>query len=95
MRSDLPPSREELARIQADLLERLASAKANYLTAKAEATKLLQIEQDIGRDHVDGRTASLNALHMQRHATERYMQALTAFNEFVLDYKLPKDLPNK
>ena len=86
------PSPLELARIEAGLLDRLAAAKARYLTAKAEAKKLLEIQNDVGLANADGRTACLNALHIERHATERYMEALSAFNEFVLDYKLPKDL---
>ena len=58
--------------------------------------RLYEIGEDVGGlNHPDGRAAILNATLIESHALQRYAAALKAFNEFVLDYKIPRGLPDE
>ena len=95
MRADLPPSpsAEELARIESQLHQRLRETQEAYKAAKSEADRLYAVKDDVGGfTHPDGRSAVLSATRRENIARSAYMAALKAFNDFVLDYKLPKDL---
>ena len=92
---DKPPTREELERIESSLHAQLASASAAYRRAKSEARELHQIARDLGLNQPDGNLALRNAVRREREALTRYAEILKVFNDFVLRYRLPRDLPGK
>ena len=96
MRPDSPHSREELAALEAKLHEDLRLTEQAYQEAKDEAARLRNISGDLGAiTHPDGTAAMLHSIRMENRALSNYCAALKAFNEFVLDYKLPRDLPDR
>jgi len=87
----LPP--EDLATIERRLHAEVANTKAAYQKAKDEADKLRAIAVDLGPGISDGRVALENAIRIERFALSRYTRAIEGFSRFVLDNKLPRDLP--
>jgi hypothetical protein len=83
------PSPAEQRRINEELLERVAHARAAFEKAKAASAELTTIRADLGANHSDGTRASLNALHIQQIATLAYANAIKALSEFTLNQKLP------
>lgn len=83
---------EELLRIEAKLHTELADARAAFERAKAEAARLYQVSCDFGLNDSDGRAAMLNATSIERQSLKRFSVALQRFNDFVLNYKIPRDL---
>jgi hypothetical protein len=92
MHTYIPPTEEELTRIEAQLLDRMANAEADYQHARAEVARLSGITADIGLNHFNGRAALPGAACVEREAAERYKAALHRYNYFVSNFKIPRDL---
>ena len=86
------PSAEELVQIESTLHQQLTEAKATYDTAKVQVARLNETVLDLGLNHPDGMAAMRNATSIQRRALAVYMEAMRRFNDFVLRYKVPRDL---
>jgi hypothetical protein len=95
MHPDARPSPEELSKIEARLRNELESAQTAYHEAKITSVKANRIVEDLGLNHPDGNAARRNTTRSERQAFQRYADALRAFNDFVLYYKLPKKLPEE
>jgi len=88
-----PPSPEELVKIEGELLKRVAEARRDCEDAENRATSLYQSGADLGWNHPDGTNAFRQAVRLERQATERYAQVIQRLNYFVLEFKVPRDLP--
>ena len=88
-----PLSLEDIARLNQELLDDVAAAKAEYEFAKSEVTRLNELKRHLGAGHPDGAMAALNALRLQSVATRRYTDAIRALSEFTLDRKIPGKNP--
>jgi hypothetical protein len=85
------PSPVDFSKIEAELREALEVAQRAYREAKSDAAKSHQITEDVGGlNNSDGRAAVFNATRSENHALSRYKEALKAFNDFVLDRKVPR-----
>jgi hypothetical protein len=85
----------ELLKIEADLRERLLLAKEAHQKAKQDAADLARLGNDLGPGNPDGRLTMLNAAHIEGRALQHYVDALAAYNDFVLCHSLLPGLPGK
>jgi hypothetical protein len=87
-------SPEDLSRIEAELKERLTSAKEAYEAVRFDSARLQQIKADVGLNHPDGVAAIQKALRLELSAFQHYSEALIAFSDFLLE-KVPRDLAKR
>ena len=75
------------------LIERLRQAieqtRLAFEEAKAEYGRAIERGKDLGATHVDGSVG--HATHVYAHALQNYRKALIAFNQLILDGKLPDE----
>jgi len=86
---------DQLARIEAELLERVRIARTRYEQAKGEATRLYSLQLELSLDLPDGRLAALQTARIESQALQVYSAALREFSDFILARKLPKDPSSK
>jgi hypothetical protein len=85
-------SKEQLARINEELLRRVAVTKAAYEQSKSAAIELRALREQLGAVHSDGTRASLTALRTERAAIRAYTDAIKALTEFTLQQNVPEGL---
>lgn len=68
----------------------LDCAKAEYELARERCTQHTEIATDAGLASVDGQFALRQAVAREGDARRKFHLALKAFNDFVLDRKIPK-----
>jgi hypothetical protein len=84
------PGPEELTRIEAELRDRVQTARRRYEGAKAEASRLNDIRIELGLNHSDGSLAALHAARIERVALQEYSAQLQVFSDLILRHKLPE-----
>jgi hypothetical protein len=91
----LMQSPQDLSKIEAELKQKLTSAKEVYEAARFDDERLQRIKRDLGLAHPDGAAAIRDAVRVELLAFKRYIEALRAFSDFILLRKLPRDLPKR
>jgi hypothetical protein len=90
--ADGQPLGEELARVNEELLQRVARTKAAYEEMKATVTELNAVRDHLESLHPDATQATLRALRLQRTVTRAYIDAIKALTEFTVHQKLPSKM---
>jgi len=70
------------------LRDALEQTKALYEGAKKAFDSAQEIQKNLGPNHVDG--SLRQATRVFRHTQRNYVEALMAFNRFILNRKLPE-----
>ena len=70
------------------LRDRMEQTKALYEGAKTLLNRAMELHEDLGPNHADGRLS--HAIRIERFAARSYDQALRDLNRFILDGKLPE-----
>ena len=70
------------------LRDRMEQTKALYDGATALLNRAMELHEDLGPNHPDGRLS--RAIRIERFAARSYRQARLDFNKFILDGKLPE-----
>jgi hypothetical protein len=86
------PQRGEWPYIESVIVKRLEIAKARYEDSKRMFLEAVAVRSDVGLQHADGRTGLTQASKAFSYTLREYRDALVAFNEFILDGKVPEDL---
>jgi hypothetical protein len=75
-----------------NLREALERAKTEHEAAREEVRLTTQLRKDLGSGNPDGSFAIIQANNAHVQAHRKHQAALKAFNDFVLDRKLPADI---
>ncbi|HJT89074.1 MAG TPA: hypothetical protein VJ732_14495 [Bryobacteraceae bacterium] len=79
-----------------NLRDALEQAGAEYHAANEKFRRLTDLYRDLGAEHPDGPRALAQAVAVHNESFRKYRAALKAFNDFVLDGKLPaEDAPTE
>jgi hypothetical protein len=90
--------RPEAVQVAESLREKLEEAQASYRRATDEYKRLMSISRETSSLNdpalVDGLHAMRRAIVIHEQARLEYQQALKAFNDFILDGKVPPSGPD-
>jgi hypothetical protein len=75
--------------LEADLLAELRQAAEEFRRAKGEHQQLLEVSQDLGPSHPDGRTAISKAMRVYNEKLAGYRDAVRAFTNLTVHGKDP------